>query len=50
VKLGVPVEFSPVDGRAKFTSPLHRKRYCELEQVHIRCNNAGYSDPVGRRS
>ncbi len=43
VKMGVPTHFTK-EGCAVFTSPEHRKRYCEAFGFFDR--NAGYSDPV----
>ena len=44
VKIGVPTDFNPKTGDAIFTSPQHRKRYCEAVGLFDR--NAGPSDPV----
>lgn len=41
-KMGIPTEFTP-DGRAIFTGPKHRQRYCEAIGMFDR--NGGYSDP-----
>lgn len=42
VRDGVPTQFTK-DGRAIFTSALHRKRYCE--SVGLFDRSGGYSDP-----
>ncbi len=44
-KVGVPTDFTP-DGRAIFTSRLHRKSYCEAHGLYDR--NGGYGDPRRR--
>jgi hypothetical protein len=44
-KRGVPTDFDR-DGRAVFTGPGHRKRYCEAYGTFTK--NAGYSDPAPR--
>lgn len=41
-KRGVPTEFNS-SGQAVFTSPLHRKRFCEAHGMYDK--NGGYSDP-----
>lgn len=41
-EIGIPTDFTP-DGRAIFTSPGHRKKYCEAIGMFDR--NGGYSDP-----
>jgi len=43
LKMGIPTDFTP-DGRAIFTSRLHRKMYCEAVGLYDR--NGGYSDPM----
>ena len=40
--VGVPTDFTS-DGRAIFTSPHHRKRYCEAHGLYDR--NGGFNDP-----
>jgi hypothetical protein len=46
VELGVPTEFCPKTGRAKFESPRHRKRAVEaLSYGTIGDLDGGYSDP-----
>lgn len=42
VKEGVPTHFDK-EGNAIFTSPEHRKKYCETFGIYDR--NGGYSDP-----
>jgi hypothetical protein len=42
VKIGIPTEFNS-EGQAVFTSPHHRKRYCEAIGLYDR--NGGYNDP-----
>jgi hypothetical protein len=42
VKIGCKTEFDN-EGRAIFTSPQHRKRYCRA--IGLCDRNAGYSDP-----
>ena len=46
VRIGIPTDFTS-DGRAVFTSRLHRKRYCEAVGLYDR--NAGFSDPKRMR-
>ncbi|MDO8303434.1 MAG: hypothetical protein Q7T18_09350 [Sedimentisphaerales bacterium] len=41
-QIGIPTDFTE-DGRAIFTSPGHRKRYCEAIGLYDR--NGGYGDP-----
>jgi len=43
--IGIPTQFDN-EGRAIFTSPGHRKKYCEAIGMFDR--NAGYSDPQRR--
>lgn len=45
VKHGVPTDFDR-HGRPIFTSPQHRKRYCEAHGYYDR--NGGFSDPQRR--
>lgn len=47
-KIGVPTEFDSQTGDAIFTSPAHRKRYCEAHGFIDR--NGGFSDPQTDRS
>jgi len=46
VSIGVPTEFHPVTGQAKFESRSHRKKY--LERIGMYDRNAGYGDPTPR--
>ena len=43
---GVPTNYTD-DGDPIFTSPRHRKKYCEAHKLFDR--NAGYGDPVPER-
>lgn len=45
VRIGIPTEFTR-DGDPVFTSPHHRKRYCEAYGFYDR--NAGVNDPLPR--
>ena len=45
-KHGVPTDYTP-DGDPRFTSPKHRRKYCEAHGMFDR--NAGLSDPVPAR-